>query len=102
MDAFGSFIESFSSRNVKLLIYGILTTGLIIHHKPYSSEFMEPLNINNFENQTLRFIHASGHTLHLVLRTVDSADVDHLNVLPISSSISVHDMVSFCVNFPKT
>ena len=45
--------------------------------------------------------HAYGHTLDLVLSLGDSGGVD-LNVLPISSSISDHDMKFFHVNFSKT
>ena len=70
-------------------------------HKPYSSEFMEFLNINNFENHVFRLTCAYGHTLDLVLSPGDS-NVDNLKVLSISSDMSDHDMVFFHVNFSKT
>ena len=62
---------------------------------------MELLNIDNFENHVFGPTHASGHTIDLVLSPSDSG-VDDLNVLPISSNISDHDMVFFCVYFLKT
>ena len=68
-------------------------------HKPYSSKFMEFLNINNSENHVLTPKHASGHTLDLALSPGDS-NVDNSKVLPNSSNISDHDMVFFHVNFP--
>ena len=70
-------------------------------HKPYSSEFMELLNINDFENHALRPTYASGRAIDLVLLLGDS-DVDDLKVLPISSNISDHNMVFLYVNFPKS
>ena len=62
---------------------------------------MELLNINNFENHVLRPTRASSHTLDLVLVPGDF-NVDNLNVVPISSYTSDHDMVFFHVYFPKT
>ena len=59
---------------------------------------MELWNINNFKNHVLRPTHASGHTLDLALLPGDS-DVDNLEVLSVSSSISDHDLVLFHVNF---
>ena len=61
---------------------------------------MELLNINNFENHVFRSTHDPGHTLDLALSSSDSG-VDDLNVLPISSNTSDHDMVFLCVNFQK-
>ena len=88
-------------KNAKLPIFGDLNSwDDYPAHKPYSFEFMELLNINNFENGVLRPTHASGHTLDWVLLPVDSG-VHDLNVLFISSSIFGYDMVAFHVNFPK-
>ena len=64
MDEFDFFIEPFSSRNGKLLICGNFNYWVDDPaHKPHSSEFMEFLNINNFENQVLQPTHTSGHTI---------------------------------------
>ena len=124
-------------------------------HKPYFSEFMELLNVNDFENhelapsapepsillpacpkllyynkvskdqchihmwhwavawtsdvtyvcaiglKRLRSTHTSGHTIDFVL-SPGVSDVGDLNVLPISSNISDHDIVFFDANLPKT
>ena len=100
MEEFVSLIESYSSRNGKLLICGDSNYWADDPaHRPCYSEFMELLNINNIENHLLRPTYASDHTLDLVLLPGDY-DVDDLNVLPISSNISDHDMVFFLVNFP--
>ena len=98
MDEFDSFMESFSSRNGKLLIcwdfkYWVDDPA----NKPYSSEIMELFNLWNFENHVFRPTHTSGHTLDLVLSPGDSG-VDDLNVLPISST-SDHYTVFFCATF---
>ena len=58
--SFDSFIESFSSINGKLLICGDFNYWVDDPaHKPYSSEFVELLNISNFENHVLRPTHVS-------------------------------------------
>ena len=101
MEEFVSFFESFWSRNRKLPICGDFNYWVDNpSQKPYSPEFMELLNINNFENHLVRPIHATGRTLDLVLLPVDS-HVDDFKVLPVSSIISDYDVVFFHVNFPK-
>ena len=69
-------------------------------HKPYSSEFMELLNItdNNSDNHVLRPTHASSHTLCLVLAPGDY-DVDNFEVLPIIYVIMI--WYSFMLTFQK-
>ena len=77
MDDFDSFTESFLSRDGKLLICGDFNYWVDdLAHKPYFFEFMELLNIINFENSVLTPIHTSGHTVDLGLLSVDSGDVD--------------------------
>ena len=97
MDESDSFTGSFLSRNGKQLICGNFNYWINDPaHNPYSSAFMELLNINNFENHMLRPTYA----IDLISSPCDS-NVDDLNVLPISSNMVDHDMVIFHANFPK-
>ena len=104
MEEFDSFIATFLSRNGKPLICGDFNYRYWVDdpaHNPYSSEFMDLLNTNNFKNVVWKPTHAFGHTLDLVSFPGDF-NVDNLKVHPINSNISDHDMVFFHVNFPKT
>ena len=100
MDEFDSFIELFSSKNGRLLMCGDFNYWIDDPaRKPYSSEFVELLDSNNFVNHVQIPTHASGHTLDLVLSPSGSRDVADLDVVPIDSSISDHDMVLFHLMF---
>ena len=69
--------------------------------KPYSIEFTELINVNNFENRVNRPTNISGHTLDLVLAQTDSDFVSEVDVMPIDSNISDHALITFTVDQPR-
>ena len=101
MEEFDSFIESFLSINGKPLICGDFKYWVDdLAHKPYSSEFMELLNVNNFENHVLRPRHASGHTPDLFCHHV----ILELIILRCSLLVPVYLIMiwySFMLTFQK-
>ena len=66
--------------------------------KPYSTEFVNLLDLNNFSNNVLVPTHISGHILDLVLTPNGSDCVDCVEVLPIDRNISDHAIVTFDLN----
>lgn len=101
MEEFGFFLESFSTKEGKLLICGDFNYWVDDpSRKPYSSEFVRLLDINNLVNHVLSPTHVSGHTLDLVLSMADSSDVVDLEVLPVELNISDHSLILFRSNIP--
>lgn len=102
MEEFGTFLECFSAKSGKLIIcgdfnYWVDTPGM----KPYSSEFLELVDMYSFSNLVVDPTHVSGHTLDLVLSESESNLVNNVEVFPIDRSVSDHDIISFGVNVPK-
>jgi len=102
MEEFSSFIEYFSSKNGKLLICGNFNYWVDDPlSKPYSAEFVELIDLNNYSNHVSGPTHASGHTLDLVLSPSDSGLVENVDVVPMDPNISDHALVAFCLNIPR-
>ena len=62
---------------------------------PFSSEFVELLDLSNFENFVCFPTHLSGHTLDLILAPAGSEYVKHVEALPIDSDMSDHALILF-------
>ena len=63
--------------------------------KPYTTEIMSPLDINNMSNYVQVPMHISGHILNLVLAPVGVDLVNWVEVLPIDHRISDHALITF-------
>ena len=63
--------------------------------KPFSAEFVELLDLSNFENFVSFPTHLSGHTLYLILVPAGSEYVKHVEALPIDSDMSDHALILF-------
>ena len=63
--------------------------------KPFSAEFVELLDLRNFENFVSFPTHLSGHTLYLILVPAGSEYVTHVEALPIDSDMSDHALILF-------
>ena len=63
--------------------------------KPFSAEFVELLDLSNFENFVSFPTHLSGHTLYLILAPAGSEYVKHVEALPIDSNMSDHALILF-------
>ena len=93
---FGTFLESFSIKQGRLLICGDFNYWLDDPSaKPYSPEFLELIEQNNFCNLVNSPTHISGHTLDLVISPADSEYVSDLELIPIDACISDHAMIVF-------
>ena len=102
MNEFNSFMETFSSKNGKLLICGDFNYWVDDPtHKPYSSEFVGLFDLNNFSNYVSGPTHVSGHTLDLVLSPSDSDYLTNVDIVPVDPAISDHALVIFLLDFPR-
>ena len=63
--------------------------------KPYTSEFMSLLDINNMSNYVQMPTHISGHILDLVLTPVGDDLGNQVEVSPIDHRISDHALYHF-------
>ena len=102
MEEFGLFLEYINGKHGKHVIcgdfnYWVESPSL----KPYSAEFCELIDLNNFTNHVLCPTHISGHTLDLVLSPLDSDFVRGVDVVPVASIISDHDLVTFDLPCPR-
>ena len=96
MDDFSLFLENFSRKSGKLLVCGDFNYWVDSPSmKPYSAEFLEQIDLNNFVNHISRPTHVSGHTLDLVLSPVDSDYISAVDVAPIDPIVSDHALVTF-------
>ena len=96
MDDFGLFLENFSRKSGKLLVCGDFNYWVDNPSmKPYSAEFLEQIDLNNFVNHIPHPTHVSGHTLDLVLSPVDSDYISAVDVAPIDPIVSDHALVTF-------
>lgn len=99
---FATFLENFSLKQGKLLICGDFNYWLDNPSaKPYSPEFLELIDQNNFCNLVDSPTHISGHTLDLVMSPVDSEYVGDLEVIPIDPCISDHALIVFSIEHHK-
>ena len=93
---FGTFLENFSLKCGNLLICGDFNYWLDDPPaKPYSSEFLELIDQNNFRNLVDLPTHISGHTLDLVMSPADSEYVSDLELVPVDPCISDHALIVF-------
>ena len=63
--------------------------------KPFSAEFVELLNLGNFDNFVSFPTHLSGHTLDLILAPSGCDYVKQVEPLPIDSNLSDHALIFF-------
>ena len=64
---------SFSGKNAELLLSGDFNNWVDVPlSKPYSSVFLELLDLNNLKNRVVSPTHISGHILDLVLSQYDA------------------------------
>ena len=99
---FGAFIENFSLKQGRLLICGDFNYWVDNPTaKPYSSEFLELIEQNNFRNLVDSPTHISGHTLDLIMSPADSEYVGGLELIPIDPCISDHALMVFSVEHHK-
>ena len=96
MAEFGEFLENFSLKQGNLLICGDFNYWLDDPSaKPYSLEFLELIDQNNFCNLVNSPTHVSGHTLDLVMAPADSEYIGDLELIPIDPCISDHALIIF-------
>lgn len=102
MDEFGSFLESLLEVGGKILICGDFNYWVDDpSSKPFSTEFMELLDLRNFCNHVSFPTHISGHSLDLVLAPIESDYVEHVEPLPIDKDISDHALIVFSLGIAK-
>ena len=98
LEEFSSFLDSLLAVRGKIVICGDFNYWIDDPlSKPYSSEFLELLDISNFYNHVSSPTHLLGHTLDLVLSPVGVDCVVDVEVLPIDSLISDHALLTFCL-----
>ena len=96
LEEFSSFLDSLLDVGGKIIICGDFNYWVDNPlSKPYSSEFLELLDINNFHNYISSPTHMLGHTLDLVLSPVGMDCVVDVEVMPIDSLISDHALITF-------
>jgi len=100
IEEFGFLIENLLQKSGKLLICGDFNYWVDDPpFKPYSSEFLELIDLNNLHNLVKSPTHISGHILDLIITSIDSDLVNHIEVVPVDSSISDHALLVFTINF---
>ena len=96
MEEFGSFLDG-----LLLVVGNSVICGDFNYwvddpsSKPFSAEFVELLDLSNFENFVSFPTHLSGHTLYLILVPAGSEYVKHYEALPIDSAMSDHALILF-------
>ena len=101
MDEFSMFVEGFSHKSGKLLICGDFNYWVDDPpQKPFSTEFVELVDVNNFVNHITLPTHISGHTLDLLLSPVGSSYIKDVDVCPIDFRVSDHALILFRLDFP--
>ena len=102
LEEFGSLLDSLLEASGKVVICGDFNYWVDDpSSKPYSSEFLELLDINNFHNYVSSPTHVLGHTLDLVLSPTGVDCVVDVEVLPIGDPISDHCLVTFGVKLGR-
>ena len=96
LEEFNTFLESLLGVQGKIVICGDFNYWVDDPlSKPFSAEFLELLDINNYYNFVSSPTHRFGHTLDLVLSPVGMDCVENVEVLPVDGLISDHDLVTF-------
>ncbi len=102
IDEFEEFLEAFAVKSGTLLVCGDF--NFWVDHpslKPYSTDFLELIDRNNFVNHVTTPTHVSGHTLDLVLSPSDSNRVVDVAVDLINPALSDHALITFSYDVPK-
>ena len=98
MEEFGSFLDGLLLVRGNSIICGDFNYWVDDpSSKPFSAEFVELLDLSNFENFVSFPTHLSGHTLDLILAPAGSEYVKHVEALPIDSNMSDHALILFCL-----
>ena len=96
MEEFGSFLDGLLLVGGNSVICGDFNYWVDDpSSKPFSAEFVELLDLSNFENFVSFPTHLSGPTLDLILAPVGSEYVKHVEALPIDSDMSDHALILF-------
>ena len=102
LEEFGSFVEHFSSKDRKLLIVGDFNYWIDNPpSKPFSTEFLELVGLNNFLIHTMSPTHTLGQSLDLVLTPNVSNIVENLDIVPLGINISDNFLVNFNLNIKR-
>ena len=96
MEEFGSFFDSLLEVGGKILICGDFNYWIDDPpSKPFSAEFVELLDLSNFDNFVSFPTHLSGRTLDLILAPSGCDYVKQVEPLPIDSNLSDHSLILF-------
>ena len=96
MEEFGSFLDSLLEVGGKIVICGDFNYWIDDpSSKPFSAEFVELLDLSNFDNFVSFPTHLSGHTLDLILAPSGCDYVKQVEPLPIDSNLSDHALIFF-------
>ena len=99
INEFDIFMESFFIGNGPSFICGDFNYWLDDpRSKPYTSEFIDLLNVNNCINYVNQPTHIAGHTLDLVISQNESESLSNLSVFPIDRNLSDHSLITFNLN----
>lgn len=102
MEEFGQFLEEFSAKTGRLLMCGDFNYWVDSPHlKPFSPEFLELTDQNNFVNHVSHPTHILGHTLDLVFSPVGCGGVLDVDVENADPNTSDHALITFSFDFPK-
>ena len=94
MEEFGSFLDGLLLVGGNSVIYDDFNYWVDDpSSKPFSSEFVELLDLSNFENFVCFPTHLSGHTHYLILAPAGSEYVKHVEALPIDSDMFDHALI---------
>ena len=96
MEEFGSVLDGLLAVSGRTLICGDFNYWVDDpSSKPYSTEFLELLEVNNLNNHVSSPTHLLGHTLDLILSPAETSYVKDVVSLPIDSNISDHALLVF-------
>ena len=96
MEEFGSFLDGLLLVGGNSVICGDFNYWVDDpSSKPFSAEFVELLDLSNFEHFVCFLTHLSGHTRYLILAPAGSEYVKHVKALPIDSDMSDHALILF-------
>ena len=91
---FASLLEVLLASGEELLILGDFNYWIDDPgSKPYTSEFLELLDLNNIKNYVSDSTHIHGHTLDLVLGYMSSSVINCVDIKPIDRTISDHALI---------
>ena len=102
LDEFSIFLDHLLTSSGRSLICGDFNYWIDNPSgKAYSMEFISLLDINNFVNSVVGPTHVSGHTLDLVLSSINSDFVREVVVYPVDLRLSDHFLVLFSIIHPR-